>query len=83
LAANATARAGIPDIAWANVMVGKFDAKCVDVIVRASAPAARTTLDITRIWGGELVFKDAPVSRTKPARPTAGTPTTKPMAARP
>ncbi len=40
-----------------------FNAKTVDVILRPSIAAAERTTDLTRIYGGELVFEDVGVSR--------------------
>lgn len=33
----------------------------VDVVLRSSEDAARTTIDFTQIWKGEIVYKDVPV----------------------
>jgi hypothetical protein len=40
-----------------------FDAETVDVVLRTKAEAARRTVDIIRIWDGELLFEDFPVER--------------------
>lgn len=39
------------------------DAKHLDVIFRASADAARGTVDLYDLWEGEIVFADVPVKR--------------------
>jgi hypothetical protein len=40
----------------------RFDATRADVIVRGTAAAASRTTDMTRVWGGEVIFKDIPVT---------------------
>jgi hypothetical protein len=37
------------------------EAEFADVILRSSPDVARSTVDIHRIWDGELIFKDVPV----------------------
>ncbi|HEY7115310.1 MAG TPA: zinc ribbon domain-containing protein [Tepidisphaeraceae bacterium] len=39
-----------------------FEANHIDVILRGSPEIAGRTLDMYQIWGGELTFKDVPVS---------------------
>jgi hypothetical protein len=39
----------------------------IDVILRSNPNAAKTTVDIDRIWDGELVIADVPVRRLPPA----------------
>jgi hypothetical protein len=51
-----------------------------DVVVRSSTAVARKTLDMTRIWGGEVVLRDVPLTRrgasTTPTRRPATRPAT-------
>jgi hypothetical protein len=51
-----------------------------DVVVRSSTAVARKTLDMTRIWGGEVVLRDVPVTRrgasTTPTRRSSTRPPT-------
>ena len=42
--------------------VDAFDATHADVIIRGSAAAASRTTDMTRVWGGELIFENVPVT---------------------
>jgi ribosomal protein L37E len=42
---------------------GEFTLRSVDVVLRGSADAARTTPHMTKVWGGEVVFRDVPVRR--------------------
>jgi hypothetical protein len=41
--------------------LSQFNSKKVDVILRPSADVARRTIDITRIYGAEIVYKDVEV----------------------
>ncbi len=42
-----------------------FDAAAVDLVLRPSVDAARGTLEICKIWNGEVVFRDVPLVGTK------------------
>jgi hypothetical protein len=46
---------------WAQTGIPGFKARKVDLIVRGSANAARRTVRMTKVWGGELRFRDVPV----------------------
>jgi hypothetical protein len=63
--------------------VDRIDAPRADVIVRGSAEAAADTLDMTRVWGGELLFKDVPVTTSEVGVPPPShapvAPTTQPV----
>jgi hypothetical protein len=41
----------------------------VDIILRSSEDVARTTLDMTQIWKGEIVFRNVPTGRPAAIRP--------------
>ena len=52
---------------------GRFDANRVDVILRPSPAAAQRTVDIVRMWNGQIVVKDLPVKWTESTtRPATG-----------
>jgi len=53
---------GVRGVGFAGEIEG-FDADRVDVILRPSRDAALETLDLRRIWDGEIVIEDIPVRR--------------------
>ena len=46
-----------------NGRVEGFTARRIDLILRPSIEAARNTIDVTRMWNGEVVLKGLPVTR--------------------
>ena len=61
-----------------------------DLVLRPSIGQAVRTIDITRIWGGEIVFKDVSLRRQPPDGPYAyrqvspgNAPATQPPTSRP
>ncbi|HRX83997.1 MAG TPA: hypothetical protein P5572_03145 [Phycisphaerae bacterium] len=54
-------RAGTNSQTTLNADVDFSDVDAVDIVLRTDTDAALCTTDITRIWQGELVFKDVPV----------------------
>jgi hypothetical protein len=61
---------------FSRAHLANFDADHVDVILRPDVDLARHTIGVTRIWGGELVFRNVAVrwvdkARNPVTRPTA------------
>ena len=56
---------------------GRFDARRVDVIFRPSTGVAHRTVDIMRMWDGQIVVKDVPVKWSPSTTQPSTAPTTR------
>ena len=45
----------------ANLSMVDFDGSSVDIVLLPNVEKAKRTLDITEIWGEEIVYEDVPI----------------------